>query len=117
MPKQIYHLVPRGRCPKCGHTQFIVREITSTLYLTDRDGKVCDFKDEFTTTVGMCTNCNATFDMYPAYDTFIPLTPLMKLLPEYSKASLDQTNNLERFTTPALPNPIEKKVVKDAGKK
>ena len=104
----MYRLLPEGACPVCGSNKgYVVRKIESNLYLVNK-GKVVDSKEEFITTEGMCLNCHTKFDMFEGYDTFIPLTELRKLLPEYEKVNTDRTNNLERFTAKAIDNPISK---------
>ena len=88
--------VPINACPKCGHKQFIVRDVSINTLATDREGKIHDLLSEEKTAVGLCLNCNAIFELYPAYDSYIPLTPIRKFLREYQPIYLDKTNNIDR---------------------
>ena len=109
MPRQIYHLLPKNACPICGKaSKFIIRDLQSNIYLTNKDGDIIDSKEDFNIAVGMCLNCNTKFDMFPTNNSFIPLTPLRKLLPEYSKASRNYCRNPEEFTSQYIENPISK---------
>ena len=94
--------IPKGSCPNCGHKQFIVKELSSTLYLTNRDGEVIDSQEDYDIAVGKCLSCGKEYDMYPAYNSFIPLTPLRKVLYDFQPAILDRTND----TFDNLQNPI-----------
>ena len=81
---QIMHLIPRHACPYCGSIKgFLVRETRSDYYLTNRDGEIEDTKDIWQIAVGKCLNCGAEMEMYSVRNTFIPLTPLRKMLVEY----------------------------------
>ena len=103
---EMMRLVPKGSCPRCGHRQFIIKEIQSNLYLTGRDGEIIDSKEEKYVAVGKCTNCGREYDMAPGYNTFIPLTPIRKFLYEYSTPELveAQPRDMEY-----IPNPFWKK--------
>lgn len=74
--------VPQGSCPSCGHKQFIVSEIQSNNYLTDRDGYIIDHNESMYSCVGMCLNCKKTFEMLALPHKFIPMTRLRKILYE-----------------------------------
>ena len=64
---EMLRLVPKGSCPRCGHRQFIIKEIQSNLYLTGRDGEIIDSKEEKYVAVGKCTNCGKEYDMDSIY--------------------------------------------------
>ena len=72
--------------------------------MTNRDGEICDSMDEMNVAVGKCLECGKEFDCYPAFDSFIPLTPIRKFLPEYATEVLDSTNNMDQTH---IENPME----------
>ena len=80
MGKTMCSIIPRGSCPKCGHSQFIVLESNSTIYLTDRDGSIIDSKDVDAMANGICCRCGSTYDMLPTSYGFIPMTALRKII-------------------------------------
>ena len=98
-----HNLDPRG-CPYCGHKNFLVKQVTSTLFVTNCDGEICASKDELTIAVGKCLKCGNEFDCYPALDSFIPLTQISKFLLEYATNRLDLTNSMDETY---IKNPIE----------
>ena len=85
---EMLRILPKGSCPKCGHRQFLVKEIQSNLYLTGRDGEIIDSKEEKYIAIGKCLNCGKEYEMAPTAYAFIPLTPLRKFLHEYSSPEL-----------------------------
>ena len=87
---QMIRLLPKGSCPKCGHRQFLVKEIQSNLYLTGIDGDVIDSKEEKYVAVGKCLNCGKEYNMLSGRDSFIPMTPLRELLYYYPGKSLKE---------------------------
>ena len=103
---EMIRLLPKGCCPKCGHRRFIVKEILSNLYLTGRDGEIVDSKEEKYIAAGKCLNCGKEYDMAPGYNTFVPLTPIRKLLYEYSTPELVEA--IPRDMGYLLPNPFLK---------
>ena len=80
--KNLIRNIPRGSCPKCGHRQFIVKELISNLYLTNEDGEVIDYNEDMHYAKGICMNCHKEYEMFVGNNSFIPLTPLRKLLLE-----------------------------------
>lgn len=103
---EMIRVLPKGCCPKCGHRQFIVKEISSNLYLTGRNGEIIDSKEEKYIAVGKCLNCGKEYEMAPSYDSFIPLTPIRKVLFDYELEEIEKdnpNNNLE-----SIPNPFER---------
>ena len=106
---KLFHNIDPHGCPRCGHKNFLVKQVTSTIYLTDRDGQICDSKDELCVTVGKCLECGKEFDLYQTFDSFIPLTSIRKHLAEYALGSLDATNNMDETY---IENPITKRVNK-----
>lgn len=92
---KLFHNIDPHGCPRCGHKNFLVKQITSNIYMTNHDGEVCDSKEEKCVTVAKCLECGKEFDAYPAFDSFIPLTPIRKFLIEYNTDTLDKTNNMD----------------------
>ena len=80
---ELFRVLPKGSCPTCGHSQFIVVESQLDSYLTNSGGEIIDHKEERHVCVGKCVNCGNTFEMYPTNNGFIPLTKLKKLLYDY----------------------------------
>ena len=101
--KEMCTVVPVGACPNCGHKQFVVSEITHTLFLTDRDGQVIDSKSESYNAMGYCNHCGKSFEMIPTTTGFIPATPLRKVLFQYTPHQI--TLDSEMFTE--VDNPME----------
>lgn len=101
--KNMVNIIPLGACPKCGHKQFVVSEQQITEYLTNADGEIVDGIDVEYDAVGMCCNCNATFDMYPTKEGFIPLTNLRKILLNYTPHMIV----MHPQKVPAIDNPME----------
>ena len=100
----MYRIVPEGSCPRCGHKQFLVREFQSHLYLTNRDGEVIDAKDEGGFCVGKCLNCKREYEMFQRQHSFIPLTPLRKLMYEYQPENLPKNE----YNDPRIGNPMQR---------
>ena len=91
---QMIRLMPRHSCPYCGSQQgYLVKQMKSELYLVNRDGEICDSQEQWSVVVGKCKSCGAEMEMYPAFNSFIPLTPLRKMLLEYELDTLSLTNN------------------------
>ena len=104
-------LFPRHSCPYCGSSQgYLVKQIKSELFLTNRNGEICDSREEWSVVVGKCKTCGAEMEMYPAFNTFIPLTPLRKMLLEYELDTLDLTNNEDSIP---IMNPFSKESEKN----
>ena len=101
---EMIRVLPKGSCPKCGHRQFLVKEISSNLYLTGNDGEIINGREEKYIAVGKCLNCEKEYDMAPGYNCFVPLTPIRKFLYEYSTPELI---NPVPEDMKALPNPIQ----------
>ena len=106
---KLFHNIDQHGCPRCGHKNFLIKQLSSTIYITDHDGNVCDSKDEKVVTVGKCLECGKEFDAYPAFDSFIPLTSIRKHMIEYSATVLDKTNNMDETY---IENPMTKRVGK-----
>lgn len=102
--QEMVRIVPRGSCPNCGHHQFIVDEFQRNVYLTNRDGEIIDCEEKTYVAVGFCNCCGKVYEMMPAGDSFIPMTPLRKLLYEYTPHYTP-----EREAKDSLPNPMEKR--------
>ena len=100
---QMVYMLPKGSCPRCAHRQFIVKEFTGNIYLTGRDGEVIDSKESSYVAIGKCLNCNAEYEMYPGIDSFVPLTPLRKILLEYDRSVLSKKLDDEK----PIPNPFK----------
>ena len=98
---QMIRLLPEGSCPKCGHRQFLVKEIQSNLYLTNSDGEIIDGKEENYVAVGKCLNCGKEYKMLPGVYRFIPMTPLRELLYEYSEDAVEEPKKIY------ISNPFE----------
>ena len=79
----MYKTLPKGSCPKCGHSEFVVSELVSSIYLTNRDGEIVDSAEDYYDCKGKCCNCGAEYDMFATAYSFIPATPLRKLLNDY----------------------------------
>jgi len=99
-------ILPRMACPYCGNVKWVILEMSANTYYTNRDGKVAKSIENYHKARGKCLTCGREYDMYPAYDTFIPLTPIRKLLLEFQPEELNKTNNQD-FTY--IENPMEKK--------
>ncbi len=106
MSKQLIIPLPKGSCPKCNRKQFIVNERISTYYLTNQEGEIIDSKEDTHICVGQCINCGQTYEMFPTREGFIPLTPLRKLIYEYSSEYID-SHDIED-DIPKLDNPMNK---------
>lgn len=101
--KEMVNIVPKGSCPNCGHSQFVVSELQINEYLTNRDGEIIDSLDIEYDAEGYCMNCKERFKMYPTREGFIPLTRLRAIL-------LHSTHMLDSLDEPTyIPNPMEVK--------
>ena len=98
-------VLPRMACPHCGNVKWVIMEMSANTYYTDRSGKVNDSIENYHKYIGKCITCGKEYDMYPAYNTFIPLTDLRRLYLEYRTDELDKTNNQD-FTY--IENPMAK---------
>ena len=96
--------VARGACPNCGNKQFVVHESTMNLYLTNRDGEIIDNKEIDYSAIGMCTRCNRKFPMMSTLYGFIPMTPLRKILFEYTPHNIV----IEKDYDDTISNPMSK---------
>lgn len=103
--KEMCTLVPEGACPSCGKKGFVVHEMQSFTYLTNRDGVVVDYAPDQYAAVGMCTNCNKRFDMMPTPTGFIPITPLRRILLDYTP-HIDNFLNDDLTNAKVVPNPM-----------
>jgi len=99
MSQEIMTVLPDGCCPVCGHSQFIVKEIESNLFLTNQFGEIIDSREEKYACVGKCLMCGKEYSMYSAPNKFIPLTPIRKILYEYSKEYLESKEPKEQYLT------------------
>ena len=99
MSQEIMTVLPEGSCPTCGHRQFIVKEIQSNLYLTSNFGEIIASKEEGYACVGKCLVCGKEYSMYSGPHKFIPLTPMRKILYDYSKEYLDAQEPKEAYMT------------------
>ena len=101
--KNMVNLVPNGKCPVCGHGQFIVTEMIMNYFLTNRDNEVIDNQEAGYEAKGICCNCNNTFNMMPTAVGFIPMTKLRQIFFEYLPYETDN------YPTPKyISNPMEK---------
>ena len=82
--KEMCRIIPAGSCPSCGHKQFFVMQGQVDQYITNGDGVVIDFKELEYKAIGKCLNCNKEYEMMPTTTGFIPLTPLRKILYDYT---------------------------------
>ena len=105
MAESLITPLPKGACPKCNRKQFVVMERKSDLYLTNQDGEIIDSKEEYHICVGQCVNCGKTYSMFPTREGFIPLTPLRKLLYEYTPEYIE-SNDID--DAPKIDNPMLK---------
>ena len=106
MGKQMIRLIPQGSCPKCQHKQFVVYDNQSTMYLTNRDGAIIDSKELDHISVGMCCNCGTTFEMFPTSEGFIPLTPMRKIVYDYT-ITRSEPSHVKAYIDNAM-NPMQK---------
>lgn len=106
MGVEMIRLRPKGSCPKCGNSRFIILECCYTGYVTDRDGYLNKFKDLGTSYIGCCSTCGAKYKMVEAYNKLIPLTPLRALCRDYEPDKLAMTNNVELKIRSIVKNPM-----------
>ena len=97
-------VLPRMACPHCGNVRWIVMEMDANTYYTDKYGKIDKTIENYHKYKGKCLTCGREYDMYPAYDTFIPLTDIRKRYLQYID-ELDKTNNQD---FQYIENPMEK---------
>lgn len=101
--KEMCTTIPIGSCPSCGHRQFVVDEMYTSTYLTNRDGTVIDFSNEDYSAKGMCCNCHKVYDMMPTNTGFVPLTDLRRILLDYTP----HVDNFYKEEVKSLANPME----------
>lgn len=101
--KELCYIIPKGSCPTCGHKQFIVYHRTEILSLTDMEGQIIDSQNISDYAIGKCINCGKEYDMIILNETYIPATPLRKLLYEYDPHTFYDENIIESN----IPNPME----------
>jgi len=107
MGVQMISILPRGSCPRCGHTKFAILECHYTGYLTDNDGYLDKYKEYGSKYLGVCLECGTGYEMVEAYNKLIPLTPLRKKCRDYEPDKLSMTNNVELKIRPKIRNPME----------
>lgn len=101
----IARTIPKGSCPNCYNTQFLVVESTCDLFLTSNGGYVKGHREFRHKIVGRCNTCGYTFNMLSTKDGFIPLTEFGKI---YYKNIIDNTELINPKTN--IINPMLKEV-------
>lgn len=101
-------IIPARTCPNCGHSEFIIHQSTSMVYLTDRDGEIKDQLQDREVIKGICLRCKREYDMLQTINGFIPMTQLRKLLYQNTHHyEVEEQND-------TIPNPMQKEIKNDS---
>lgn len=99
--KELCRVFPRGACLKCGSKNFIVYHRTEILSLTDMEGVIVDSEELSDYAIGKCINCGKEYDMIILNESYIPSTPIRKMLYEQNNPMFDE----EEYES--IKNPME----------
>jgi len=70
-------------CPTCGSLRFAIVDMNASLYTTNGEGDIVDYRELRNSTFGKCLNCGDEYEMITVSGSFIPMTPLRSLLGDY----------------------------------
>lgn len=108
MGKEMCYKLPLSACPRCGSLRYAVIDMNASLYVTDGEGEILNYKELRNSTVGKCLNCGNEYVMINAYAKFVPMTYLRSILGGFGYIAKDEICEIENPMLEAtIPNEIE----------